>query len=147
MNKPIKRVWAAVILMIPALVQAQVSNPVADSSYAAFNSAFLIQQGGLTFYKTALNNSEKDYFWMQALDIQTPQDVYMRTNDASVKSTISSLLYAFLVQNTDRNSTNINLGAISIFHNKTQGTGCFVDKIFEVEFEKEIGRASCRERV
>lgn len=106
MNKPIKRVWAAVILMIPALVQAQVSNPVADSSYAAFNSAFLIQQGGLTFYKTALNNSEKDYFWMQALDIQTPQDVYMRTNDASVKSTISSLLYAFLVQNTDRNSTN-----------------------------------------
>lgn len=104
MNKQIKRVWVGMILMIPALVQAQVSNPVADSSYAAFNSAFLVNQGGLTFYKTALNNSEKDYFWMQALDIETPQDVYFRTNDPSVKSTISNLLFAFLKQNTGNGS-------------------------------------------
>ena len=106
MNKQIKRVLVGMIIMIPALVQAQVSNTIADQSYAAFNAAFLVKQSGLTFYKTALNNTEKDYFWMQALDIETPEDVFLRTNDPVVKTTISGLLYAFLSQNSDNNGNN-----------------------------------------
>src|SRR5688572_12324002 len=76
--------------------QAQISHPIADQAITSFNSAFLYQAGGLTFYRTALNNNEKDYFWQQALDIQTTEDAYDRTHDDQYKVLTAKLLDAFL---------------------------------------------------
>jgi alpha-glucosidase len=80
---------------------AQMPNPIADQAIQGFNNAFIHQAGGLTFYKTALNNTEKDYFWQQALDIQTTQDAYDRTHDNQYKVLTAKLLDAFLAQNSD----------------------------------------------
>lgn len=74
-------------------------NPNADLSIAAYNSTFLISSGSTQYYKTALDNNEKDYFWCQALEIQMMEDVYLRTQSASHKTLITNLLNTFLEQN------------------------------------------------
>jgi len=86
------------LFLIPPTLVAQINNPVADQSYAAFNSAFLVQSNNLTYYKEALNVPGADYFWRQALDVQTAQDVYFRTKSPSAKTTVTNLLNTFLVQ-------------------------------------------------
>lgn len=89
------------------LLNAQVTNTIADQAYAGFNNAFIRQADGLTFYKTSLNNNEKDYFWQQALDIQSAQDNYFRTNSQTNRTLITNLLNAFLQQNKSNNTTNV----------------------------------------
>jgi hypothetical protein len=89
------------------MVNAQVSNTIADQAYAGFNNSFIRKSGGLTFYKTSLNNTEKDYFWQQALDIQSAQDNYFRTKNEANKTLIVDLLNAFLEQNKDNNTNNV----------------------------------------
>jgi len=81
-------------------LKGQVSNPVADQAFDAFNSVFLIQTPTLTYYKEAINKSTKDYFWMQALDIQTAQDAFFRTKSESQKAMITKLLTTFNMQNS-----------------------------------------------
>lgn len=90
---------AALIIMCRP-VQAQIQNNIADSAFAAFDASFLRKTNSLIFYRTALNNNEKDYFWQQALDIQTPEDVYFRTNNPAVKTQITGLLNTFSAQNS-----------------------------------------------
>ncbi|MET8044322.1 glycoside hydrolase family 76 protein [Micromonospora sp. NPDC005215] len=70
-----------------------------DSAFAAMNNAFLVSNGSQRYYKTSLNNGEKDYFWRQALDIQAVQDVYDRTGSSATRDLISRLLDTFLQQN------------------------------------------------
>lgn len=96
----LKFIAIVALILMCHLAQAQVKNSIADSAFTAFDASFLRKTNGLTFYRTALNNNEKDYFWQQALDIQTPEDVYFRTNSPVVKSQINSLLTTFSVQNT-----------------------------------------------
>jgi predicted alpha-1,6-mannanase (GH76 family) len=84
----------------PIILNAQVQNQKADEAFAAFNDAFLVQKDGLTFYKTALNNNSKDYFWQQALDIFNVQDNYFRTGRDEDKQLMIELLDTFLEQNT-----------------------------------------------
>jgi predicted alpha-1,6-mannanase (GH76 family) len=74
-------------------------NTKADNAISGFNSTFLITSGSLQYYKTAVNNTEKDYFWCQALDIQMMEDVYLRTKTTAHRTLISNLLNTFLVQN------------------------------------------------
>ena len=81
-------------------LKGQVSNPVADQAFDAFNSVFLVQTPTLTYYKEAINKSTKDYFWMQALDIQTAQDAFFRTKSESQKAMITKLLTTFNMQNS-----------------------------------------------
>lgn len=74
---------------------------IADTSFDAYNAAFLVKTNGLTYYKTSLTNSEKAYFWLQALEIQTAEDVYDRTKSAAHKKLVGDLLTTFLAQNND----------------------------------------------
>ncbi len=79
-------------------------NPTADASIEAYNNAFLVTEGASKqYYKTALNNSEKDYYWCQALEIQMMQDVYLRTKSEAHKKLIENLLQTFLAQNQGPN--------------------------------------------
>lgn len=70
-----------------------------DAAFAALNSAFLISDGGQRYYKTSLNNAEKDYFWRQALDIQAVQDVHDSAPRAETRDLVTRLLDTFLQQN------------------------------------------------
>jgi hypothetical protein len=74
-------------------------NPNADAAINGYNSAFLITSGSTQYYKTALNDNTKDYFWRQALDIQMVEDVYRRTKSTAHSTLITNLLNTFLVQN------------------------------------------------
>ncbi|MEU3733867.1 glycoside hydrolase family 76 protein [Streptomyces sp. NPDC033538] len=70
-----------------------------DAAFAALNNAFLISNGGQRYYKTSLNNAEKDYFWRQALDIQAVQDVHDSAPRTETRDLVSRLLDTFLQQN------------------------------------------------
>lgn len=72
---------------------------IADLSISAYNSTFLITSGTTQYYKTSIRNTEKDYFWCQALDIQMMEDVYLRTKKEAHKTLINNLLHTFLAQN------------------------------------------------
>ena len=81
-------------------VKSVILNPIADASIEAYNKAFLITEGtSKQYYKTALNNTEKDYFWCQALEIQMMEDTYLRTKSEVHKKIIENLLQTFLAQN------------------------------------------------
>lgn len=96
-------IWIILALFVfdPMFSSGQVLNQRADSVYNAFNSAFLVEENnGNAFYKTALNNENKDYFWQQALDIQSAEDNYFRTGNETDKVLITKLLKTFNIQNT-----------------------------------------------
>lgn len=103
MKKP-QNVIKFLLIVLPTLIssfaQGQITNSIADKSFSAFDAAFLVKSGTLTYYKEALRKPTKDYFWMQALDIQTTEDTYFRTNDPATKAEIIALLNTFLVQNS-----------------------------------------------
>lgn len=73
-----------------------------DQAFNAFNNAFLIRNGGASYYRESLNVSGKDYFWRQALDIQAAEDVYLRTGRPEHRALVASLLDTFLQQNQGR---------------------------------------------
>jgi len=88
------------LVLSTTILKGQVSNPLADQAFDAFNASFLLQSPTLTFYREAINKNTKDYFWMQALDIQTAQDAYYRTKSETQKTLISNLLTTFNKQNS-----------------------------------------------
>jgi len=96
----IKIIFFCFFIFSSTKTQSQIKNTIADQAFSAYDAAFLVKSGELTYYKEALNKNTKDYFWMQALDIQTAQDVYFRTNDPNVSTEITNLLNTFLVQNS-----------------------------------------------
>lgn len=71
----------------------------ADAAFNAFNSTFLVMQGGQTYYKEALDKDKADYFWVQALEIECAEDVYERTGSAAHQKLVSDLLNTFLARN------------------------------------------------
>lgn len=71
----------------------------AAAAYAALNSAFLVSDGDLRYYRESLDNAEKDYFWRQALDIQAVQDVHDSDPGDETKDLVGRLLDTFLEQN------------------------------------------------
>ncbi|MGQ8335134.1 carbohydrate-binding protein [Sunxiuqinia sp. A32] len=96
-----KSMVIGLFVLSPIFSSGQVLNERADSVYNAFNNAFILNDNnGNTFYKTALNNNNKDYFWQQALDIQSAEDNYFRTGSEEDKVLITKLLKTFNVQNT-----------------------------------------------
>ncbi|MES2476833.1 MAG: RICIN domain-containing protein [Verrucomicrobiota bacterium] len=89
----------------------------ADASINAFNSAFLVNSGGQTYYKVGLNNSSPAYFWEQALNIQGMQDAYERTGSTAHRTQVNNLCNTFLQQNPPPwtwNGWNDDLGWASI---------------------------------
>ncbi len=71
----------------------------ADTLINGFNNAFLMTSGNTAHYKTALNNTSPDYFWVQALDIQGEEDAYERTGNPAQQTLIVNLLNTFLNEN------------------------------------------------
>src|SRR6188768_3032697 len=74
-------------------------NAQADASFNAITSTFLKTSGSTQYFKTALNDETKDYFWCQALDIQMVEDTYLRTKSTAHKTLVTNLLNTFLQQN------------------------------------------------
>ncbi|WP_162276850.1 glycoside hydrolase family 76 protein [Mucilaginibacter pedocola] len=80
-------------------LRANEINSQADAAFNAITSAFLVTSGSAQYFKAALNNNEKDYFWQQALDIQMVEDTYLRTKSAAHKTLVTNLLNTFIQQN------------------------------------------------
>lgn len=68
----------------------------ADAAFNAFNSAFLVNSGGQTYYKKAINDNNPDGTWVASLDIMVAEDAYERTGSAAHKTLVNSLCATWL---------------------------------------------------
>ncbi|MEO7716407.1 MAG: glycoside hydrolase family 76 protein [Capsulimonas sp.] len=75
---------------------AAIGSGDADSSFNAFNNAFLVNSGGQTYYKAALNNANADGTWAASLDILVAEDAYERTGSAAHKTLVNNLCTTWL---------------------------------------------------
>lgn len=72
----------------------------ADAAATGFNNAFLAVDGqGNTYYRVAMNTTQRDQMWTFALDIQAMQDVYERTKSTYYRDIITRLTDGWLAQN------------------------------------------------
>lgn len=94
-----------------------ISNPKADASFNGFNSAFLVNSGGKTYYKKSVNDGNADGTWVAALDILVAADAYERTGSTAHKALVDNLCKTWL-QNTpipwDWDGWNDDIGWFSI---------------------------------
>ena len=89
----------------------------ADAATNAFNSAFLVNSGGQAYYKEVLDKDKADYFWVQAVDIESEEDAYERTGLVAQQKLINDLLNTFLAKNRPPwtgNAWNDDLGWVSL---------------------------------
>lgn len=77
-------------------VQNVVNSGNADAAFNAFNNAFLVNSGGQTFYKKAINNGNADDTWLASLDILVAEDAYERTGSAAHKTLVNDLCNTWL---------------------------------------------------
>lgn len=68
----------------------------ADAAINAYNNAFLVNSGGMTFYKKSILDGGSDGTWTLALDIQGMEDAYERTGSAAHKTLVNNLCNSFL---------------------------------------------------
>jgi hypothetical protein len=87
------------IISQPVMKKAAVNPGNADAAFNAFNNAFLVNSGGKTFYKKAINDGNADGTWVASLDIMVAEDAYERTGSAANKTLVNNLLTTWL-QNT-----------------------------------------------
>lgn len=80
--------------------QAQAQNE-ASAAYNAYNSAFLVQQNGQTYYASTLASlgTAPEQEWQQALDIQVALDVYQYTHAQADRDFAISLLNSLAYYN------------------------------------------------
>jgi hypothetical protein len=71
----------------------------ADAAFNAFNSAFLVNSGGQTYYKKSINDVAADGTWVASLDILVAEDAYERTGSTAHKTLVNNLCSTWL-QNT-----------------------------------------------
>lgn len=71
----------------------------ADTMVESWNSAYLVQQGNLAYYRESLQSYNPDYFWIQALNIQGLEDAQIRLQSAAYREKIAALLHTFIQQN------------------------------------------------
>ena len=77
-------------------LKAGVDPGIADASINAYNNAFLVNSGGNTYYKKALNDNGSDGTWTLALDIQGMEDAYERSGNIAHKTIVNDLCNSFL---------------------------------------------------
>ncbi|WP_207535328.1 RICIN domain-containing protein [Desertivirga arenae] len=73
-----------------------VASSDAETMFNAYNSAFLVNSGGNTFYKYAFNNGNPDNFWELALDIMVAEDAYERSGTAANRTLVNNLCTSYL---------------------------------------------------
>ncbi|BDI29345.1 hypothetical protein CCAX7_13960 [Capsulimonas corticalis] len=83
---------AASILHSPA----SFAQSTADTSFSAWNSAFLVQQSGQAYYATTLHGTAVEGSWVQALDIEVAEDAYLRDRTPTHRQLVNDLLTHFL---------------------------------------------------
>ena len=77
-------------------VQNVVNPGNADAAFNGFNNAFLVNSGGQTFYKKAINNGNADDTWLASLDIMVAEDAYERTGSVEHKTLVNNLCNTWL---------------------------------------------------
>ena len=114
--------WMALVLLSLVCGFSDVASALtateADAAFNAYNKAFLVQNGSnKTYYKQKVDAPEKAYFWMQAIEIQLAEDVYLRTKNPGQKKLVKDLLTTFIAQNGKEwkwNQYNDDLGWANI---------------------------------
>ncbi|WP_165864707.1 RICIN domain-containing protein [Capsulimonas corticalis] len=86
---------AAVLFLAPS---ARAQN-IADTSYNAYNSAFLVQNGSSAFYTNSITDRTRAYMWGEASDIFVTEDYYARTHNPATPVLITNLLNTFMADN------------------------------------------------
>ncbi len=71
----------------------------ADAAANAFNAVFLVNHDGQAYYKEAMDKDKADYFWVQAVDIESAEDAYERTGTVAQQKLVNDLLTTFLIKN------------------------------------------------
>ena len=71
----------------------------ADNAYNSFNKVFLTRSDGDVFYKSKINDAERDGTWSASLDILGAEDAYERTGDPEQKTLVNDLLTTWLKYN------------------------------------------------
>ena len=104
-NAPLKSSAAisilfATIALLPSNARAQNNVAVpyeAAAAYNAYNTNFLVQSGGQTYYNSELNSVGQNDpgGWSEALAIVVAEDNYEATHSTSARSLVSSLLNTF----------------------------------------------------
>ncbi|KAL8671614.1 MAG: hypothetical protein Q9168_003887 [Polycauliona sp. 1 TL-2023] len=82
--------------VVPVLTAQALGQGDAETTYQAFNQAFLIRSGNDVFYKKALNDTEQSGTWSGSLNIMGAQDAYERTGDPDKKKLVDDLLTTWL---------------------------------------------------
>lgn len=85
---------AASFLLSPV---ARAADHAADA-YNAWNSAYLVQANGETFYASALHGTSYEGTWVAALNIEVAEDVYLHTRTPAQRQMVSNLLNTFLAR-------------------------------------------------
>ncbi len=71
----------------------------ADAAFNAFNSAYLINSGGKTYYTHSISNRSNDGTWTETLSIQGAEDHYERVGTATAQTLVQNLCSTFLTLN------------------------------------------------
>jgi hypothetical protein len=81
---------AGVFVVLGLSTSAEAQN--ATAAFDAYNSAFLVQLGGQTYYSQGIGSAEQEGEWQQALDIQAALDRYQYTRAAGDRALVIALL-------------------------------------------------------
>ncbi|KAL8994765.1 MAG: hypothetical protein Q9169_005349 [Polycauliona sp. 2 TL-2023] len=137
------------LLILIAIASFPVSQALdqgdAETTYEAFNDAFLTRSGKEAFYKEALNSKNQTGTWAGSLNILGTQDAYERTGDPEKKTLINELLTTWLKDTPtpwDWDGWNDDIGWFSLAlvrGYQTTGTQAFLDAAkygFDYAFER-----------
>ncbi|BDI33544.1 hypothetical protein CCAX7_55950 [Capsulimonas corticalis] len=100
--------WAAALLAAAcvfsgASAHAQLNQSYtpyeADASFNAYNSDFLVQSNGQTYYANTLSDRTPAFLWGQALDIVIAADAFERTHTTAQQQQVNALVTTFLANN------------------------------------------------
>ena len=74
-------------------------NARADEAFNAYNSAFLINSGGQTYYKRSINDATATGTWVASIVIMVAEDAYERSGRAAHKTLVNNLCNTWLQNN------------------------------------------------
>jgi len=93
---------AALLMGLPCALQQSASAigaGDADTAFNAFNSAYLVNSGGQTYYTHSLSNRSNDGTWTEALSIQGAEDYCERVGTPSSQTLVNNLCTTFIAVN------------------------------------------------
>lgn len=86
------------LMLLPMLVQGQISNTISDSVYNGWIRAYLVKSGTQTYFTYTLTDRRREYFWELAYLVTTAEDAYDGCPTAARKQNVQDLVSSFLAQ-------------------------------------------------